>query len=410
MAGSPRSPVMGTTTPPSSSIPAPMSRSTSCSRIRATSRPQACTNHWALPRSIRPSASPSRSTSAAKPACPASTPPATSPTPSWPRSPRHHRTARWRASPPSSRCWFESTFSDCRGLSYSGAEPIQLQPTRWPARWARWGCSESAGRPVVHGDRAAAERLRRDQLEPSRAGQPALVQGRAVAGDPGVDEELVLVDQIQPVQLGRELAAPEEHAVRSRVLELLYARTQVPGNVVAVGPREVLSRRGHHVLWLGLQLDRPLVYCRRCLRVAAGDRWPVAFHHLVGHAAPQHGPALVHEASEEGVGLVVGDSFLVVDAAVQGDVDTEGQESHGVLRSRYATSRPPSGCNGTSLICAVLIWCRRNVAGQPRDERRSKTEKGQLITLRCDEWLGSGFIFSLSPKAQVGRRRTSKCQ
>src|SRR4029079_13055859 len=49
------------------------------------------------------------------------------------------------------------------------------------------------------------------------------------------------------------------------------------------------------------------------------------------------------EAGEEGVCLFVGDSFLVVDAAVQGDVDTEGQESHGVLRSRYATSRSPSG-------------------------------------------------------------------
>ena len=32
-----------------------------------------------------------------------------------------------------------------------------------------------------------------------------------MAGDPGVDEELVLVDQIPPVQLSRELAATEEH-------------------------------------------------------------------------------------------------------------------------------------------------------------------------------------------------------
>src|SRR5215212_2493713 len=48
------------------------------------------------PRSIRPSASPSRSTSAAKPACPASTPPATLPRPCCPRSPWHHRRARWR--------------------------------------------------------------------------------------------------------------------------------------------------------------------------------------------------------------------------------------------------------------------------------------------------------------------------
>src|SRR6188508_2461991 len=85
-------------------------------------------------------------------------------------------------------------------------------------------CSESARATVVHGDRAAAERLRRYQLETSRAGQPALVQGRAVAGDPGVDEELVLVDQIQTVELGRELAATEEHAGWGRVLELLHAR------------------------------------------------------------------------------------------------------------------------------------------------------------------------------------------
>src|SRR5438093_1656204 len=112
MAGSPGSPITGAITPPSSSIPAPMSRSTSCSRIRATSRPQACMNHWASPRSIRPAASPSRSTSAAKPACPAFTPRATSPTPSCPRSLWHHRTARRRVSPPSSRCWFRSPMTD----------------------------------------------------------------------------------------------------------------------------------------------------------------------------------------------------------------------------------------------------------------------------------------------------------
>ena len=202
---------------------------------------------------------------------------------------------------------------------------------------------KSACALVVHGDRAAAERLRRDQLEPSRAGQPALVQGRAVAGDPGMYEELVLVDQIQPIQLGREPAATEEHAGWVRVLELLHARAQVADDVVAVGPREVLSRRRHHVLRFGLQLDRPLADRQRCFRVAAGYRWPVALHHLVGHAAPQHRPALVHEAGEEGVGLVVGDSLLVIDAAVQGDVDAEGQDSHAEIlhhtRGAQVTSR-----------------------------------------------------------------------
>src|SRR6185312_10502462 len=78
-----------------------------------------------------------------------------------------------------------------------------------------------------------------------------------------------------------------------------YAGAQVADDVVAVAPGEVLSRRGHHVLRLGLQLDRPLAHRRRCLRVAAGDRWPVALHHLVGDATPQHCPALVHETGEE---------------------------------------------------------------------------------------------------------------
>jgi hypothetical protein len=56
--------------------------------------------------------------------------------------------------------------------------------------------------------------------------------------------------------------------------------------------------------------------------------------------------------------LIVSASFLVVDAAVQGDVDAEGQESHGVLRARYATSRSPFGCKGTSPIRWALTLCR----------------------------------------------------
>ena len=42
--------------------------------------------------------------------------------------------------------------------------------------------------------------------------------------------------------------------------------------------------------------------------------------------------------------LIVGDSLLVVDAAVQGDVDAEGQESHGVLLSS------PECASGRSLL------------------------------------------------------------
>ncbi len=52
---------------------------------------------------------------------------------------------------------------------------------------------------IMHRDCAAAQRLCGDKIESSRAGQPTLVQGRTVAGDPGMDEEHVLVDQIQPI-------------------------------------------------------------------------------------------------------------------------------------------------------------------------------------------------------------------
>jgi len=85
---------------------------------------------------------------------------------------------------------------------------------------------------------------------------------------------------------------------------------------------------------------------KKCYRAAAESYWPAVARGdaVVGDAAPQHC-------------LVVGDSFLVVDAAVQGDVDAEGQESHGVLRSRYATSRSPSGFKCTSPVREVLTLC-----------------------------------------------------
>src|SRR5690606_24319457 len=87
-------------------------------------------------------------------------------------------------------------------------------------------------------------------------------------------------------------------------LTLLHPRAEVASDMVAVGPRKVCSRRRHHVLRLGLQLDRPLSYRWRRLLVAASGRRPIALHHLVGDMAPQHRPGLVHEPGEEGVGLV----------------------------------------------------------------------------------------------------------
>src|SRR5690606_37840973 len=81
-----------------------------------------------------------------------------------------------------------------------------------------------------------------------------------------------------------------------------------------------------------------------------------------GDAAPQHRPVLVHETGEKGVRLVVGNSLLVVDAAVQGDVEAEGQVSHA---NRLRVGRPA----GPSLVDEFLAAANLPIYGSL--ERRS---------------------------------------
>ena len=107
------------------------------------------------------------------------------------------------------------------------------------------------------------------------------------------------------------------------------AGAQIAANVVAVRPWEVRACRRHHVLRLGLELDRPLPHGRWGVNGPASDDRPGALHHLVGDAAPQHRPVLVHETGEEVMGLIIGDALAMIDTPVQCDVDGEGQKSHG---------------------------------------------------------------------------------
>src|SRR6476646_5260373 len=79
--------------------------------------------------------------------------------------------------------------------------------TVFQPKLTRDGQPPSVSPSIVQCDRAVAERLRRDQVEASRARQSALVQGGTVAGNPGVDKELVLVAQIQLVQRCCKFAA-----------------------------------------------------------------------------------------------------------------------------------------------------------------------------------------------------------
>ena len=81
-----------------------------------------------------------------------------------------------------------------------------------------------------------------------------------------------------------------------------------------------------------LTCDRPIAHRWWRLHFTLGDHGPITLHHRVGDPDPPHYPALVQEAGSKGVGLVVGDSLPMVDAAVQGEVDTGGQNSHDALR------------------------------------------------------------------------------
>ena len=82
--------------------------------------------------------------------------------------------------------------------------------------------SRGSGAPpsVVQRHHAGLQGLRRDELEVPRALQ-ALKQRRPVAGDDGMDDDAVLVDQPQLLERGGELGAAHEHAARGLLLQLL---------------------------------------------------------------------------------------------------------------------------------------------------------------------------------------------
>lgn len=64
----------------------------------------------------------------------------------------------------------------------------------------------------MYGDGAVAQRLGRDQREPPRARQSTLVKRRAVPCHHRLNEKLVVVDQVQAIQFGRELGAAKQNA------------------------------------------------------------------------------------------------------------------------------------------------------------------------------------------------------
>src|SRR6185437_8318171 len=183
----------------------------------------ACMNPWASPRSIRHSASSSRSMSATKPARPASTPPATSPIPSCPRLPRNHRTARWQASSPSSRCWFESTYP--HGLSEQGYDMAE-QNTHQDAGWnghsgERWVAHQVRldARLAVFGQAAIEAAAPAADERVLDVGCGAGASSLALAARVGAGGQVLGVDISEPLIARARALAPRDAPVLFRVAD-----------------------------------------------------------------------------------------------------------------------------------------------------------------------------------------------
>src|SRR5687767_5832659 len=163
-----------------------------------------------------------------------------------------------------------------------------------------------------------------------------------MARQPGVHDELVLIDQSQLGQRLRELHASDEQSLTRLLLELLNGTSQIPAHELRV-PVDPVQGARHDILPCrvdrpgeGFHPSRPPYILRR--------RPPRCFHHFVGHAAEEEGIGL-----DEGLGRVTMQRFVrryctMIAAPVQCDVDgiAKGTHSVRVPLDRVANQITPS--------------------------------------------------------------------
>ena len=182
----------------------------------------------------------------------------------------------------------------------------------WPER--PW---EGAGGEVVAGGRGEVEGV----------GEPD-EQVRAVAGDPGVDGELVLVDQAPADDVGGERGTSEAERASWSALQLAHRLAHVSAQQLGV-PVDTLERRRRHVL--RDLVDGPREGLHPVGERVGGGRTPGLLHQLVGDPPQQQtvGPreSLRGELVDVGVQL----ALAVIEAAVEGDVDQVGQGAHAAM-------------------------------------------------------------------------------
>lgn len=63
-----------------------------------------------------------------------------------------------------------------------------------------------------------------------------------MTSDPRMDKEFILIDQIKPIKLCREIATAKKYTSRCVILEFLNTFSKIASNVMAICPNVVLSR------------------------------------------------------------------------------------------------------------------------------------------------------------------------
>src|SRR5437773_5820813 len=174
-----------------------------------------------------------------------------------------------------------------------------------------------------------------------------------MAREPGVHDELVLIDQPHLRQRLRELHASHEQSFTRLLLELLNGLPQIPAHELRV-PIDPVQGAGHDVL--PCRVDRPgegFHPIGHPIRPRTRRPPPPCLHHFVGYPAKEEGISLREVLGRVTMQVFVRGYCTMIAAPVQCDVDGIPKGSHYVLLKRPNGSR--LSCGAPSAAAALTM-------------------------------------------------------
>src|SRR5438067_7807696 len=158
-----------------------------------------------------------------------------------------------------------------------------------------------------------------------------------MARQPGLNHELVLIDQSQLRQRQRELHASHQQSLTRLPLELLNGLPQIPAHELRV-PIDPVQGARHDVLLC--RVDRPGEGFHPIRpRSRPRRRPPRCLHHFVSHPAKEEGIGLLEVLDHVTKQVFVREHCTMIAAPVQCDVDGIPKRSH-YVRVPIAIGRP----------------------------------------------------------------------